>query len=305
MADFLFTFSGRSKRSHACVGALLFVCSWLARPATATIIVTNNNNAASLAAAVTATGGPGIVVTNASLSGRTLAAASSTATYLANGATYGLFGPGVVLSSGNALTYGSGPNTDSQISTSYNVAASSAQNALLSPISGSLIHFDVTEFSITFDTLPGIDRVSVNVVFGSEEFPEFAAFSTADPLGIFLNGLNMAIAEGASVKSNHPSFSGISGTELDGVLAPGGIPFVTYSAFVGSGSTNNVLRFVIADAGDSFVDSTAYLSGLGGSSTLPVIPEPSSVAIWALGIASLVGLRLPSRRPRRNIADNN
>ncbi len=274
---------------------LALVCSaaWLSAvsPAHATIVVTSNSNANSLASAVTALGGPGIVVTNASLSGRSSGAALSTGTYSSAGATYGLFGTGIVLSSGNALTYGSGANTTSQFSTSYGVAATAAQNTLLSPISGQLTHFDVTELSITFNTLPGFDRVYVNVVYGSEEFPEFVASTQIDPFAIFLNNTNFAISGGFPVTSKHPNFAAIPGTELDGVLAPGGNPIVTYSALVGGGTTGNTLRFVIADTVDSVLDSTAYISALGGS-TLQTIPEPNSLAIWSIGAMVLARLRV-------------
>lgn len=263
-------------------------------PAHATIVVTSNSNANSLASAVTALGGPGIVVTNATLSGRTLGAASSTGTFSANGATYGLSGSGIVLSSGNVLSYGSGANTTSQFSTTYGVAASAAQNTLLSPISGQLSHFDVTELSITFNTLLGFDRLFVSVVYGSEEFPEFIASTEIDPFGIFLNNTNIAISGGFPVTSRHPDFAAIPGTELDGVLAPGGIPVVTYSAFVGGGTTGNTLRFVIADTLDSQLDSTAYISALGGQ-TLETIPEPTSLAIWSIGVVALARLRVQRR----------
>ncbi len=274
---------------------LSLICSaaWLSavRPAQATIIVTSNSNANSLASAVTALGGPGIVVTNASLSGRSSGPALSTGTYSADGATYGLLGTGIVLSSGNALSYGSGTNTNSQFSTSYGIGATAAQNVLLTPISGQLTHFDVTELSITFNTLPGFDRVFVNVVYGSEEFPEFLASTEIDPFAIFLNNTNIAISGGFPLTSKHPDFTSIPGTELDGVLAPGGKPIVTYSALVGSGTTGNTLRFVIADAVDSQLDSTAYISALGGS-TLQTIPEPNSLAIWSIGVAVLAHMRV-------------
>lgn len=275
-----------------------FAFCWMASlEARATIVVTASSNANSLASALTALGGPGIVVTSATLINRTLTSgAISSGTYSANGATYGLSGTGIVLSSGNVLDYGSGVNSNSQFTTEYNAFASAAQNTLLTPITGQANHFDFTELSITFNTLAGFDRLFVDVVYGSEEFPEFVNSTFIDPFAVFLNNANIAISGGQPVTSRNPGFASIAGTELDGVLAPGGNPIVTFSANVGAGTTGNTLRFVIADTSDDGLDSTAYISALGGRSSLPVIPEPNSLAIWVLGTVSYFGMRRPSKR---------
>ncbi len=290
--------SGLSKSGFVIRTLVGVAFCWVAPLAShATIVVTANSNANSLASAVTALGGPGIVVTSASLIGRSLTSgALSTGTFTASGATYGLSGSGIVLSTGNVLDYGNGPNNNSQFSTPYNVAATASQNALLSPVSGQSTHLDFTELSITFNTLPGFDRLFVNVVYGSEEFPEFINSTFVDPFAIFLNSANIAISGGLPVTSRNPGFAAIPGTELDGVLAPGGNPIVSYSASIGGGTNGNILRFVIADSTDGMLDSTAYISALGGRTSLAVIPEPTSLAIWALGAANFWGMRRRSKR---------
>src|SRR2546423_12733428 len=55
-----------------------------------------------------------------------------------------------------------------------------------------------------------------------------------------------------------------AGTELSAILAPGGRPLLTFSKFVGAG-TSNTLEFIIADTNDAVLDSTVFISALGGA----------------------------------------
>jgi hypothetical protein len=260
----------------------------------AAIVVTPDTTEAGLTAALLAGGGPGIVVTDVSLDFRSFGGVVSTGTYAADGATYGLAGTGIVFSTGNVAEYGSGPNTLDDNTFNFatgstssfggaGVPATAAQEALLDTITGGgFAHFDVTELLLEFDVLPGFDTVFFNVVFGSEEFPEFVGDDFIDGFGLFLNDTNIATVGGLPVNINHPAFDDIPGTELDGVLAPGGMPVVTFSAPVTPGSTGNTLRFIIADTTDGVLDSTVYISSLGGTPPPPsgVIPEPTQLLIW-------------------------
>ena len=202
---------------------------------------------------------------------------------------YGQTGPGVIISTGDAGGYKTGPNRSSASSYPYGVAARVWQEALLDPIStgtgtNNFRHYDVTEFSLHFHVLPGYDRLAFKLVFGTEEYPEFVNSAFADVLGIFLNGTNIALVEGSPINPNHLSMTGVTGTELDGLLAPGGDPLIMISAPVTPGSSSNVLTFILADRSDLVLDSTVYLSELRA---LRIGEEPSGahllVAIAAMG----------------------
>jgi len=245
--------------------------------------VVQDTSAVSLANALISAGGTGISVTGVTLSGHSTGSASSSGRYTAGG-TYGLNGSGIVLSTGNVSNYGSGPNTAGGTSTNFGPAATGAQGAILNTIGGAGSYFDVTELTITFDMLSGFDTVFFNVVFGSEEFPEYVGSNFIDGFGLLVNGTNVAFANGLPININHPNFSNIAGTELDGVIAPNGNPIMTFSQFVGDGSLNNTIKFIIADKSDRILDSTAYISALGG--TNPIIPEPSSCLLWGIGLAA-------------------
>jgi hypothetical protein len=256
------------------------------------ISVIPDTDANSLAAAVTA-GTTGLIVNSSTLSGHSTAGGTSSGVYTNLSGTYGI-GSGVVLSSGDVADYGDGPNTSSGFTTSYDVAATPAQEALLDPITGgSFTHLDVTQLDINFNTTTG--QVFFNVVFGSEEFSEYVGSSYIDGFGLYLDGVNIAFAGGLPVNINHPDMAFLVGTELDGILAPGGNPVLLFSASGLSTSVSHTLTFIVADTSDSNLDTTVYIASLGGTAPQPV-PEPGSLALFSVG---LVGLRTLRKRENR------
>jgi hypothetical protein len=158
-------------------------------------------------------------------------------------------------------------------------SASENQNALLNPITGSDSHFDVVQLDIEFDTASNVSQVTFFGAFGSEEWPEFVG-SFNDGFGLYVNGVNEAgVSEfngGAPLPVNidHPSMAAITGTELDGVLAPGSNPVLRFDVPVNPGTTNN-FTIILADTNDAALDTTIYLSSFiaanpGGGGGTPV-----------------------------------
>jgi hypothetical protein len=278
----------------------------IASTGAAAITITATQDDTTLVNALVASAGTGIVVTGQNFSGHqqtsqlTAQLETSSGTYTNISGTYGI-GPGIVLTTGaveeRSLTdpetndteifsgYGDGPNRLPGNSTEFldpntfgQKAATPEQEALLQPISP-FSHFDVTELLVNFDVQSGYDRVRFNLAYGTDEYIEFKASEFIDIFAVFLNDTNIALIDGQKFNVDHPDFNAVTGTELDGLLAPGGIPLLTLTGAVNPGA--NTLRFIIADTGDSILDSTVYLSGLTG---VAVVPLPGSV--WLLGTAA-------------------
>lgn len=203
---------------------------------------------------------PGLQVTDAELFGEF----GQAGTYNNATGTYGLPNTGIMLSSGNVSDYGDGPNTVSGNTTAFGNAATAEQEALLGPITGQPQHFDPVQLNIDFNVGADISEVSFFGAFGSEEWPEFVG-SFVDGFGLFVNGVNVAGVQptggGANLPVNidHPDMSDIPGTELDGILAPNGNPVLRFDVPVNPGQINT-FEILVADANDSSLDTTAYLS---------------------------------------------
>lgn len=261
-------------------GLIALIAIWFAvAAARAEIIIIPTTNAVELANAVTAGGAGGIQITSVSLKANRSGAAVSSGLYSLSGPipdTYGLRAGGIVLSTGNVADYRTGPNVSPGTTTAYNVPADAQDEALLDQITGGTFnHNDVTRLDITFNMLPGFDTVFFQVVFGSEEYPEFVGSPFNDGFGLFLNGSNIAFTAGAPININHPGMAALPGTELDGVLAPAGNAVLQFSAVVGDGTVNNTLTIIVADTSDALYDTTVYVTSLGAAAApIPELPAP-------------------------------
>jgi hypothetical protein len=308
--------------------ALLGALATLAVTPAHALVITATQDANTLVGALLGDGGSGIIVTGVTLNGQSQLISvgppgSPTGSILSSGTftnasgTYGI-GPGVVLSSGGVdglevdgvgtaiPGYEDGPNTDGGNGWPYGqtfpptgeavpgVPATAAQELLLDPITArpdlelTFDHFDVTELVIDFDMHVGFSEVSFNVVFGSEEYDEYVDSDYIDGFGMFLNGTNVAFSGGQPINIRHPDMAFLDGTELDGILAPGGNPLLVFTGLVNP--TGNQLRFIVADTSDGILDTTVYLSSLDG-----VIPAPPAAWLAATALAACI----PRLRRRR------
>lgn len=275
--------------------SILALCLMLVSAAGAVVVSPTTSPEALVSALLR--GNPGIAIRSYDLEYCAGEVAVSCGTYTNASGVFGT-GPGILLSTGDAAMYYD--TSDLDLSYSYGLFASELNNALLAPITGRNVHRDSTRLDIMFDLLPGYDGISIDTVFGSEEFPTWRNTDYNDALGIYVNDENIASVDGLLLNINNryidsPSvIEGMGPTGLDGVLAPGYIPLLSFSKFLGDGAQSNRLTIVIGDASDPLFDTLAFVSNLRAHRA---VPEPAGILSLGLmsGYAVLAALRRRSK----------
>lgn len=213
--------------------------------------------------------GPGVTVTNATLTAAPMAAGTFNGTLGVIG-----FDQGIILSSGDINTL-TGPNTGDAAST---VNAGIGDPDLESLVPG-YTTYDAAILEFDF-TCSSAQDVVFQYVFGSEEYNEWVDTPFNDVFGFFLNGTNIAVAPagcsgaGSPVSINNvncgnpyvgagPSCNcyrnndledggGSINTELDGLTQ---VFFATGTILPGT----NHIKIAIADCGDQVLDSDVMI----------------------------------------------
>ncbi len=251
-----------------------------AAPAHADIHITRSADATTLANALVGGSGAGITVTNATLSspgtGPSGEMSSGVFTITTSPDTYGLPKGGIVLSTGDVADDGTASNTTPCTTTldclsfSYSSSATAAQETLFSTVCPGT-HKDVTQLDLTFTVDAGVDTLALTVAFASDEYPTFDGIpSLVDCFALFVNGSNVAMANGDVFTVANSGFDAASGTQFNGALmannGSGVEPHVNL-AITGltPGSTNNHMTLILADRTDNLIDTGIYLSAFGAS----------------------------------------
>lgn len=216
--------------------------------------------------------GPGINLLNVSYVGDTF----SIATFVDTTATFGI-DSGIVISTGSVENI-SGPNISGGTSTAFGMPGDTDLNALIPGYTT----WDAVVLEITF--IPLTDTlIATEMIFGSEEYPEYANSVFNDIFGFFLSGpgynkTNVALIPGTSTPISINNVNHLTNTsfyvnntngqlvEFDGYTTP--LPLIFP---VQVGSVYN-LKIAIADAGDQVFDSGIFLkkSSLIGFAKQPV-----------------------------------
>ncbi len=176
---------------------------------------------------------------------------------------------GIILSSGQVTAAVVPTNSSPNTTTSFGTPGDPDLNALFA----STPSLDAVALTVTFTTDATIDGLSFKFIFGSEEFPEWVGSPFNDAFAAFLNGSNISFDSDGnliSVNNNffqinnnlnfdpgHPALVGK--TEANLPLEYDGLTtyLVTSKALTPGTHT---LKFVVADASDSILDSAVFLS---------------------------------------------
>lgn len=133
-------------------------------------------------------------------------------------------------------------------------------NALLTELSGvSTRDQNVLEFEFTLDN-PQANAVSIEIVFGSEEYP---TQSVTDIFGFFVDGINFAFFEDGSLIANNPATDFIDnpvgegryGIEYNGITRR-----LTITGLVDPEASSHTAVIAIADTSDAIFDSGVFVS---------------------------------------------
>ncbi len=240
-----------------------------------------------------------LIGNNVTISNATFSGSANSSGEFSQGTSSFPISDGILLTSGsinNAL----GPNTSSSLSESNGTPGDSDLETLIPGFST----FDAAV--LEFDVISNCDELTIDYIFASEEYPEFACSNFNDAFGFFIIGpgypslTNIALVPGTTTPVSinnvinrppdcvsHPSFyvdnpPGSAGFEYDGrttVLAARAtlVPCQTYH-----------IKIAVADVGDGVFDSGVFLKG-GGVNCVDANLEVTDVVnhITCLGAGSI------------------
>jgi hypothetical protein len=219
----------------------------------------------------------GITITEATFLGTDGQAGTYTGFDLHDAASFLKLLDGILLTSGRAVN-ALGPNDTSGV-TAYTGTPGDPRLDLLAGART----FDGNSLTIQFQVDPGVQSILFDFVFGSEEFPEYVgAFN--DAFAAFLDGNQISFdGQGKPVTVNNNFFQlNNAGADFEGefpfasvtdgktrvdydIQYDGLTPALTTQAQLDRTKSIHTLTFIIADAGDPYLDSGVFLAQLRGS----------------------------------------
>ena len=202
--------------------------------------------------------GSGININNIQFTGSIVGYQSG---FFSNGMAAGLgIEEGIILSTGS-LYNAQGPNASNQISASLNLPGDADLTAL-----AGFQTYDANILEFTF--IPESDSISIQFVFGSDEYLQYVNTQYNDVFAFFLNGENIALVPGTSQPVTINTINHLVNTQFFQNNSASPFPFnleadgfttvLTAMGAVASGQENSI-KLAIADGGDQHIDSWVFL----------------------------------------------
>ena len=202
----------------------------------------------------------GVSITNAALVGSDGQTSTFDSLDLGNGLT---MGAGVLLTSGDGTPPES--NTQSNYSESHSGAGDSELTAVAQAAfegAGETNDANILELMLNV-TDTSVTSVAIDLIFGSDEYPEFADSSYVDVAAVTSNGSNYGLFSNGkplSIISDNINFGGITDNASQPIEYDGLTQRLTVLVPVSSG--DNTIRIGVADTGDFIYDSGLFISNL-------------------------------------------
>lgn len=211
---------------------------------------------------------------------------------------------GFTLGQGILLTTGSGTPGLSNSSTGFTRVSDTPGDERLTAIVGEAFEGagetnDAVILEIKFVTTHG--RISLDLMFGSDEYPEYSSSSFVDIAAVDIDGVNYALFDGEATQplsvidrnlkagNFFDNANGELSIEYDGLSS-----VLRIVGDLDPEKTEHTIRIAIADTGDSLLDSGIFLSNLTGrdatfSTGLTPLARYDDVLNGGGGADSLVG----------------
>ena len=173
---------------------------------------------------------------------------------------------GILLSSGTAAP--SRRNTEPEYSVALDTPGDTDLEAVAKaafPSAGSTSDASVLTFTYVV-TDPSARSVAFDIVFGSEEYPEYVDSEFVDVAAVLVNGVNAALIEGD--RSKPLSIIGLTVSDGRFLDNQGGVLPIEYNGITQrltviaphDGSSSYTVRIGVADTGDQILDSGIFVS---------------------------------------------
>ncbi len=169
---------------------------------------------------------------------------------------------GILLSSGG---YPGSSNTSTGFTVNHGTPGDddlSGVAAAAFPGAGSSFDASVLEFDIFVDD-PEIDGIRFDIIFGSDEYPEFSNTSVIDVAAVFVNGENRALFNGdpstpLSVIDENLELNFVDNTSGTYAIEWDGFGALSIRPELNLGQ--NTIKIGVSDTGDSILDSAIYVT---------------------------------------------
>ena len=187
---------------------------------------------------------------------------------------------GVIMSTGEAEDF---TNSNGQSNQSTNTSTNTSGTNNFNPYNTAAGGTTYDASTLDIDFIPDEDILTMQFVFSSEEYPEFANSIYQDFFGVWINGqfVEHDVGDGTTAPFNISTTNNINmyidntsddyNTEMDGFTIT-----LTLTMNVNAGVTNS-MRIALADTGDSNYDSNVLIAGNSIQTELVAISDDVNV----------------------------